>query len=60
VLLCSRIASRFSAYLPAVLVVALVYAITVAIGLWAPERMITAQDEPDEERSDELFPGDIF
>lgn len=56
VLLCSRIASRFTVYLPAILVVAAVYTLTVAVGLWAPERIIKAEEEP----ADELFPDDNF
>ena len=56
--LCSRIAARFSVYLPALIVVGVVYALTIGVGLWVPERMIKAEleDEPEEE----LFPGDPF
>ncbi len=55
-ILCSRVAARFSVYLPAVIVVAAVYLLTVGIGLWAPERIIKAGEEPVEE----LFPEDLF
>jgi hypothetical protein len=56
IILCSRIAARFSVYLPAVLVVAAIYSLTLGVGLWAPERIIEAEEEPVEE----MFPEDLF
>jgi hypothetical protein len=52
----SRIAARFSTFLPAIAVVAAVYLLALGAGLWAPERLIAAEEEPD----DDLFPPDFI
>jgi hypothetical protein len=53
---CSRMAARFSTFLPAIAVVAAVYLLALVAGLWAPERLIEAEEEPD----DDLFPPDFI
>jgi hypothetical protein len=52
----SRVAARFSTFLPAIAVVAAVYLLTLVAGMWAPERLIEAEEEPD----DDLFPPDFI
>jgi hypothetical protein len=53
--LCSRVAARFTEYGPAILVVALVYSLTFALAVWAPGRIMAAE-EPDD-APDPLYPG---
>lgn len=54
--LCARVAARFTTYLPAIAVVMLVFGLVVAAGLLAPERIIKSEQEP----VDDLFPGDLY
>lgn len=56
--LCSRVAARFTEEIPAILVVLLVYVLTLALGFWAPERIIESEAEADYE--DKSFPDDPF
>ncbi|HSJ82175.1 MAG TPA: hypothetical protein VLA91_00010 [Acidimicrobiia bacterium] len=54
---CSRVAARFTTFLPAILVVIGVYALALVTGFWAPERLIEAEEE---EPADELLPPDFI
>jgi hypothetical protein len=45
VVLCSRVAARFSSYLPAIIVIAFVYLLTILVGVVAAERAVHAEDE---------------
>jgi hypothetical protein len=54
-LACSRVAARFDTYQPAIIVVALTYAITFAVAWWAPGRIM--EDVEPEPADDPLFPG---
>jgi hypothetical protein len=50
--LCSRVAARFSSYLPAVIVIAFVYLLTILVGVIAADRAVRAEDERFEDIDD--------
>ncbi len=64
VVLCSRVAARFSIFPPAIAIIVFVYAATIVIALVAAERALRADDEDHEDyeddHEDELSPGDLF
>ncbi len=50
--ICSRVAARFSVYLPAIIVIAFVYVATVVLGVFGGERAARAEEERYEGESD--------
>jgi hypothetical protein len=55
--LCSRVAARFSSYLPAIIVVTFVYLATVLVGVVAAEKAVRWEEERYEDDPDEATSG---
>jgi hypothetical protein len=55
--LCSRVAARFSSYLPAIIVVTFVYLTTVLVGVVVAEKAIRAEEEHYEDDPDAAAAG---
>ncbi|MGH8872898.1 MAG: hypothetical protein ACRDWS_13075 [Acidimicrobiia bacterium] len=60
--LCSRVAARFSTFPPAIIVVVIVYAATIVLGVYAGEKAMRADEErydEDPEDRDDFLPGSL-